>query len=198
VIPVLCDWTDPERAEPVSDVLPGGTLMNHYRGQRGPDGRIALPGLVCVGDAVCTTTPNFGRGVTTSLLQAEEVLRTIDEHGGDAVTVAESFDAWCEAQMKPWVEDHAHIDESQRRRWAGEDVDLSERLPSDLVVAAAEVDPEIERAVFPYVAMLAGPASLDAVEPLARAHYARGWRPAFAPGPDRRELAEVMTAALRS
>src|SRR3954469_4285007 len=69
-IPGLAAWTDPERATPVTDVLPGGPLRNTYRGQRGRDGRPCTPGLVSVGDAVATTTPIFGRGVATTFLQA--------------------------------------------------------------------------------------------------------------------------------
>jgi 2-polyprenyl-6-methoxyphenol hydroxylase-like FAD-dependent oxidoreductase len=194
-IPGLSDWTDPERSRPITPVLPGGTLMNYYRSQTGPDGHLALPGLLFVGDAVCTTTPNFGRGITTSLLQATEALRLIDDHGDDHVTLGEAFDAWCEANMRPWVEDHAQMDESIRRRWAGEDIDLSARLPSDLIMTAAEVDPGISPAVMPYMTMTALPSCLDAVEPLARAVYATGWRPATAPGPTRSELAELIGSA---
>ena len=42
--------------------------------------------------------------------------------------------------------------------------------------------------------MTAGPSSLDAVEPRARAVYASGWRPGFDPGPSRRELVELVRA----
>jgi 2-polyprenyl-6-methoxyphenol hydroxylase-like FAD-dependent oxidoreductase len=196
VVPGLSAWTDPARSRPITDVLPGGLLMNWFRDQRGPDGALALPGLLFVGDSVCTTTPNFGRGVTTSLLQAREVLRLLDEHGSDMVTVAEEFDAWTHQQMKPWVEDHVLIDDSMRRRWAGEDVDLSGRLPSDLIVAAAEADPQIGAGFGPYLTMQAGPSSLDAVEPRARAVYESGWRPPMPPGPTRGELVEVVASAL--
>ena len=185
VIPGLSDWTDPDRSRPITDVLPGGLLMNWYRDQRGPDGGLALPGLLFVGDSVCTTTPNFGRGIATSLLQAREALRLLDAHGTDLVTVAESFDSWTDTHMKPWVEDHVLMDDSMRRRWTGEDVDLSQRLPSDLIMAAAEVDPEIGPAIGPYATMQVGPSALDAVEPRARAVYESGWRPAPAPGPTR-------------
>jgi 2-polyprenyl-6-methoxyphenol hydroxylase-like FAD-dependent oxidoreductase len=195
-VPGLAAWTDPERSRPITAVLAGGTLMNYYRGQAGPDGRLALPGLVFAGDSVCTTTPNFGRGVATSLLQAEELLHVLDAHGADLVSVGESFDAWCGVHMRPWVEDHVRMDEALRRRWAGEDVDLSERLPSDLIMAAAQADAEIGPALGPYMAMSAGPDSLDAVEPRARAVYATGWRPAFTPGPSRAELVEVVAAAV--
>ena len=194
-IPGLSDWTDPGRARPVTPVLPGGPLLNAYRGQTGHDGRLALPGLVFLGDAVATTTPTFGRGVTTTLLQARHLLELIDEHGTDAAAVGESFDAWCAAQIKPWVDDHVHMDESTRRRWAGEPIDLDRPLPSDLILAAAAADPRIGAAAPGYLAMTALPASLQSAEPLAKAVYATGWRPPFAPGPTRDELADVIRAA---
>ena len=165
-------------------------------GQTGHDGRLALPGLVFVGDAVATTTPTFGRGVATTLLQAQQLLRLIDEHGTDADAIGESFDTWCTGQIKPWVDDHVHIDESIRRRWAGEDVDLCQSLPSDLILAAAEADPSIRGAIGGYLGMTALPSSLDVVEPRARALYASGWRPRLAPGPSRNELADIVRIAL--
>jgi 2-polyprenyl-6-methoxyphenol hydroxylase-like FAD-dependent oxidoreductase len=203
-IPGLADWTDPGRSRPLTDVLPGGTLKNAYRNQRGPDGRLALPGLLFAGDAVCTTTPNFGRGLATTMLQVDEVLRLLDasvvvagKPTVDQLTdVGEAFDAWTEAQMRPWVEDHAVMDESLRRRWAGGDIDLSgPRLPSDLVLEAARVDQRIAPAIGPYVAMEALPDVLEPVEPFARAVYDTGWRPRLADGPSRRELVEIVERA---
>jgi 2-polyprenyl-6-methoxyphenol hydroxylase-like FAD-dependent oxidoreductase len=195
-IPGLDDWTHPDRARPVTGVLPGGRLYNHYRPQTGPDGRLPLPGLVLVGDAVCTTTPNFGRGVALSLLQAQQLLVLVDEHGPDLDALGRAFDAWCATSMRPWVEDHARMDDALRRRWEGEDVDLDRPLPSDLVMAAAAVDPAIGAAVGPYAAMVAGPQVLDAVQARARAVYASGWRPPRADGPSRSELAAVVARAL--
>jgi 2-polyprenyl-6-methoxyphenol hydroxylase-like FAD-dependent oxidoreductase len=204
-IPGLATWTDPGRSRPLTDVLPGGTLKNAYRGQRGPDGELALPGLLFVGDSVCTTTPNFGRGLATTMLQIDEVLRLADttlDVAGPVTTqeltdLGEAFDAWTEANMRPWVEDHAVMDESLRQRWAGEDVDLSApRLPSDLVMEAARVDDRIAPVIGPYVAMQALPSVLDPVEPLARAVYATGWRPRLSDGPSRGELVEIVDRAV--
>jgi hypothetical protein len=97
--------------------------------------------------------------------------------------------------MRPWVEDHVRMDDAVRRLWAGEELDPSERLPSIVILAAAAVDPEIGRGIGPYLSMDAGPDSLGAVEPLARAVYASGWRPEPDPGPTRRELVELVRAA---
>ena len=73
-IPALAEWTDPSRAVPVTDVLPGGQLRNAYRSQRALDDGRPPAGLVSVGDSIATTTPTFGRGLTTTLLQVQQLL----------------------------------------------------------------------------------------------------------------------------
>jgi 2-polyprenyl-6-methoxyphenol hydroxylase-like FAD-dependent oxidoreductase len=77
LVPGLAEWTDPERTEPITAVLPGGHLRNSYRGQLDEHGRVALPGLIHLGDAVCTTNPTAGRGIATSLMQAGHLVRTL-------------------------------------------------------------------------------------------------------------------------
>ena len=195
-IPGLATWTAPDVAEPLTGVLPGGPLLNVFRGQRGPSGGLALPGLVFVGDSVCTTTPIFGRGVTTSLAQVAELLRLVDEHGCDVESVGESLDDWDRAQMRPWVEDHIMMDHAQARRWAGDDVDLVGRLPSDVIMSAASQDPSIGEAIGPYASMQALPSVLTTVEEKARAVYRTGWRPQPDPGPTHDELADLVAAAV--
>lgn len=195
-IPGLAAWTDPAVSRPLTDVLAGGPLLNVYRSQRRADGGLALPGLIFVGDAVCTTTPSFGRGIATSYLQAAELLRLIDRHDRDGAAIGEEFDAWCELNMRPWVLDHIRMDDALSRRWSGEDIDLTDRLPSDLIMAAASRDRSIAPAIGPYVAMTGLPSCLDAVEPRAKAVYRTGWRPRLSDGPGRAELAGIAARAV--
>lgn len=188
-IPQLSEWIDPRRSQPLTSVLPGGRLYNSYRRQAGPDGAPLLPGLISVGDAVCTTTPLAGRGVTLAFLQSRALLRILD-HEPDIVAATGQFDAWCERHVRPWFDDHRHVDGDRVRRWRGGEVDLTRRLPSDLIVAAAEADPTLRPLVEPYATMSALPASLAPAEPRARAIFAAGWRPPVPSGPTRTELAE--------
>jgi 2-polyprenyl-6-methoxyphenol hydroxylase-like FAD-dependent oxidoreductase len=190
----LAAWTDPERAEPVASVFPGGSLLNHYRGQRRRDGRPLLSGLVAVGDTVATTTPNFGRGVTMALMQAEQLLAGVDKHGGDLDALRDSFDEWCAETIAPWVRDHVGMDSTRLARWGGAEIDLDQPLPSDLVLAAASQDPGIARALQPYLAMDAGPDSLDPLQGAARRVFETGWRPAYGDGPTRDELARIVSS----
>ena len=190
-IPLLAEWTDPARAQPFTDVLPGGRLFNTYRGQLDAAGAVPVPGLVFVGDAVCTTNPAAGRGITTSLLQARRLIELVDEHGADHETTTLAFDAWCTEAIRPWFEDHVAND-TDLSRWSGGDVDLDRPLPSDLITAAALVDPSLMRVIGPYFGMQALPSSLRAIEPRAREIYAGGWRPPVPDGPDRAELVELV------
>lgn len=189
-IPALAEWTDPARSVPTSDVMVGGALRNVYRRQR------RLPGLVAVGDAVATTTPTRGRGIAMAYLQVEALLRLLDE-GADPATVAEPFDAWCTANVEPWVADHVAVDGGMVRRWQGEDIDLGRPLTSDLIADALPAEPRIGPYAGGYFAMTALPETLRAAEPLARAVYESGWRPPYSPGPTRDELVEVVARAIR-
>lgn len=194
-IPGLATWTDPERAEPVSDVLPGGALLDVYRAQTDDDGRLVLPGLFFVGDSVATTTPVFGRGITTTLWQCEALLSLLD-HDDDLAELGLAFDAWAGDEMLPWVEDHIHLDGARLRRWAGEDVHLDDHLSSDAILAAAAVRPDIMESAGGYLSMAALPGSLRGrADGIAREVYAAGWRPAYDPGPSSTELAAVVAEA---
>ena len=195
-IPSLAAWTEPCRAQPITPVLPGGRLHNTYRTQLNDAGQVAVDGLIFAGDAVCTTNPALGRGVATSLMQAQKLLALLDEHQPDFVACSLEFDRWCAENIKPWFTDHVYWDAELIRRWSGHDIDLTRPLPSDLIMAATEVDPEMRKVVGPYMAMRALPASLAAVEPRAREIYASGWRPPVPEGPTRDELVELITATV--
>ncbi|MDT7709661.1 MAG: hypothetical protein QOG20_5268 [Pseudonocardiales bacterium] len=197
-VPLLAAWTDPARARPTTGVLPGGRLHNTYCGQLDRDGAVPLPGLVFLGDTVCTTNPAAGRGVATSLTQVRQLLALLDEGGAaDLEAATRAFDAWCTGTIKPWFDDHVDCDAGLAARWAGEDVDLSRRLPSDLIGPACEVDPSLMRVVGPYLGMQALPGSLDVVESRVREIYASGWRPPVPAGPTRDELADLVARAAR-
>jgi 2-polyprenyl-6-methoxyphenol hydroxylase-like FAD-dependent oxidoreductase len=195
-IPGLSEWTDACRALPIAPVRPGGKLVNGYRGQLDAAGSPITPGMVSVGDAVCTTTPLAGRGVTLALAQARALIRALDDHSTDTDSATVQFDQWCTENVRPWFDDHVHNDADRLRRWAGGDVDLTRRLPSDLVTAAANAsaDDTLRTAVGPYARMDALPAILDAVESRAREIYATGWRPDVPTGPTHAELADLCAA----
>ena len=141
---------------------------------------------------MCTTNPAVGRGVTTSLLQARELLRLLEHDAQDPAGAAMAFDHWCTDNIAPWFHDHVYWDADLARRWAGADVDLTRPLPSDLIVAATAADPSLLPLVAPYFGMRALPASLDPLQPRVRQIYADGWRPPVPDGPTRDQLAHLI------
>jgi 2-polyprenyl-6-methoxyphenol hydroxylase-like FAD-dependent oxidoreductase len=173
--------------------LPGGRLYNTYRGQLDGAGRPVLPGLISVGDAVCTTTPLAGRGVTLALMQARELVRILDLHDRDITTATIQFDRWSLRYVRPWFDDHRYTDTDRMRRWSGGDIDVRRWLPSDLIVAAAQADPQLRDLVDPYTTMDAPPSSLAPAQARAREIYAAGWRPPVPDGPTREELSSVLS-----
>ena len=191
-IPQLAPWTDPAGFEAITDVLAGSNLMNAYRGQRGSDGGVTA-GVIFVGDSVCTTNPAAGRGAGLGLQQAHALVGFLDAEE-DLASVAAAFDDWCTEHIRPWYEDHVYWDATELRRFAGEDLDLEARIPSDVVCECAQVDPSIMSAALPYFGMLAGPGVLDSVQDAARAVLRTGWRPPYAEGPTREDLVRLTTS----
>lgn len=187
-IPGMRDWVHPDRAAPTSRLLLGGRPRNVYRRQAG------LAGLVAVGDAVATTTPTAGRGVAMASMQIGALLDLLDS-GADLRTVAEPFQEWSDASIRPWVEEHIARDDEAVRRLGGADVDMTRPLTTAAIVDAAQVEPRIIAHLAGYLSMRALPASLAPAEPLARAVYESGWRPPLAAGPTRIELAALISGA---
>lgn len=193
-VPTLAEWTDPDRFEPISDVRAGDNLLNAYRGQLSDDGT-AMPGVIFVGDAVLTTNPAAGRGVALGMQQARALVALLDEHGITADAAA-ALDAWSDDNLRPWYDDHVYWDATELQRFAGHDLDLEARIPSDVVCDCAQVDPSIMAAAGPYLGMLAGPRILDSVQDKARAVLRSGWRPGYATGPTRDDLAAIASAGM--
>jgi 2-polyprenyl-6-methoxyphenol hydroxylase-like FAD-dependent oxidoreductase len=188
-IPGVSEWTDPALAVPTSAVLVGGRLHNGYRSQGG------RPGLVAVGDSVATTAPTAGRGVAMASMQVHALLRLLDA-GADPVSIADPFGAWCEAWIRPWVDDHFAIDAEAVRLWQGHEIDLAGPLTSAAIVAAAQADTRIAPLLGGYLEMSALPASLAPAAPLARAVYDAGWRQPYSDGPTRNELVDLLERAV--
>lgn len=183
-IPNLAPWTDPERFVPITSVMRGGSLINSYRGQGSP-----LAGVLFVGDAVCTTNPSAGRGISLGLQQAGALLDLLAEHADDR-DAGQALDTWCEEHIRPWYEDHLVDDAYLVGRYRGEAVGPDDRLPSDLVCDAMTADPSLTPLVMPYLGMVAPPASLAPAHDRVRALLRDGWRPAPEPGPSKDELLE--------
>jgi 2-polyprenyl-6-methoxyphenol hydroxylase-like FAD-dependent oxidoreductase len=190
----LAARTDPRHVRPCSPVRPGGRLQSHYRGQLTANAEVALPGLLHVGDAMCSPSPSLGRGTATSLMQARKLLELVD-HGGALVDVTHAFHEWCHERIRPWFVDQGRDDlVSLRLRRAG-DVDLGVPPASSLILEANADDTRVRALLDAYAEMEVLPSALEPLIPRTRERLRRGWRPAINPGPDAAELARVIAKA---
>jgi 2-polyprenyl-6-methoxyphenol hydroxylase-like FAD-dependent oxidoreductase len=184
-LPALVPWTDPAWAQPVDRVRAGAGLTNAYRGQA-----TRVGGLLAVGDALCTTNPQGGRGVTLGMQTAAYVADLVDLAPADRWTA--DLDDWGRQHLEPWFHDHVAWDHTLNRRWAGLPVDPDGPIGLDVLGAAAAVRPELESALRPYYAMVVGPDAIAPVREDVREMLRSGWQPPTPAGPTRDELVSAL------
>jgi 2-polyprenyl-6-methoxyphenol hydroxylase-like FAD-dependent oxidoreductase len=200
---LLRGWLEPEISEPISPVYAMGGLDNtlvHLRPDLGP------VGLYPVGDAVCTTNPAYGRGVSLALAQAYRLADVLCEYPeGDARQAAVS-DA-NEELFGPWWQDAVHNDRARSRLWRSTVDNLALPRPPTggplnfgTAVAASAVDPVVWRRIARTMMMLAKPAELyedPDIQARVGAALSRGPVPQL-PGATRAELVAAVAGAIAS
>jgi 2-polyprenyl-6-methoxyphenol hydroxylase-like FAD-dependent oxidoreductase len=192
-VPGLAPWTDPGRFAPITEPLVGGNLTNTYRTQGPALGLPPARGLLFVGDRVATLNPQAGRYLALALPQVQHLLAVLDDPGSDFVDASLALDLWAEERIRPWYLDHVRWDRALLRRFAGADLDLAQPIPSDVICAAAAVDPSITPLAGQYNGMIAGPEVLDPARERVLALLRSGWRPAQQ-GPSAAELTLLAAA----
>jgi 2-polyprenyl-6-methoxyphenol hydroxylase-like FAD-dependent oxidoreductase len=197
LVPNLAQWTGPGAFEPLTGVLVGGNLTNTYRLQGPALGLPPATGLFFVGDTVMTTNPAAGRNLALLIPHVQHFLTSLDDPGQDVDDASLALDAWAEQHLRPWYLDHVRWDRSLLSRFEGHDIDVTERIPSDVICAAAAVDESLRPCVGMYLGMASGPDILDAVEPQVRDLLAKGWRPQT-PGPASAEIAQALHGSATS
>lgn len=161
-VPLLMQWADPERVEPITDVLPMGGLQN----------TLTLPGdtwpcgLFPVGDALCHTDPVLAHGLSLSLIHALETARALRAH----TEPRDAFAAYREAVMPALIERYelaVALDEQRLRMWTGGTVDYA-RKDGDYALfsvvacgAVAMVDAEVFRSYMRRMGLLDSTRVLD-------------------------------------
>ena len=203
-MPALDAWTNPDTSEPITDVLPMGSLQNTLRSMT--DGRPAAIGLVAIGDAVCHTDPVASLGLAFALIHARLLVDAARIAGADPEGVALAFDAAARPEMDERFRYVSAIDETRTRLWAGEQIDYAHADGGAypfFTYAATGVAPLADGDLFRVLVrrnMFLDPlAVLDADDRMQRrleAFYAAlsaAGRPR--PGPSRDELLELIATA---
>jgi hypothetical protein len=110
ILPAFAAWLD--ASDPISDVFPMAGLHNTMR-RLVAGGSPVVTGLHAVGDAVCTTNPTFGRGLSLALSGAVDLLDAIAGHRDDPAARALALDELAAGHVVPFYEDQAAIDRTR-------------------------------------------------------------------------------------
>lgn len=178
-VPLAALWTDPDRAEPISDVMVMSGLRNVFR----PLSADAPLGLESIGDAVSTSNPHFGRGSSMAAIHALRLTAAVREQPTDPAAWRSANRAWVHSELRSWYDDGVALDETRATIWRAIIEGTPFRPPSGgplprlFILAAAGADPVIGQAVMRHMHLIGAPDDLMAVTPLVGALLAQGWRP---------------------
>ncbi len=205
-IPMLQSLVDPEIADPITPVLPMGSLQNSLRNYA-PNGQPVALGIIPVGDAYGHTDPTFALGLSMSLVHVAALERALAAHPSEPAAMAIDYFA---ATLPEAAERYAMVtaaNNDRARLWQGEKFDLASRsssYPLFVILTAAAVatrDPEVFRKVLRRAGLLDRTAEFDddielqeLVERIFAEMAAEGPRPQI--GPTRDALLALIGAGL--
>lgn len=160
-VPFLRPWLDV--LEPITDVAVMGGLHNTLR-RLTVGGAPVVTGLHAVGDAVCTTNPTFGRGLSMTLRTVADLADAV-AGTEDPAAQAVAMDRAVEAHIVPFYLDQAGTDAARltmlRHAVHGDrlppDAARGARLTFPELRAGAERDPLAFRAVCRIMGMVGPP-----------------------------------------
>ena len=198
-MPALVPWVHPDQADPITPVLPMGSLQNVNRSLVVDDRPVAV-GIQPIGDALCHTNPTFAYGASLSIHHAFTLARVAERD--DVEETAQAFDKAVGSDAAARFESVSAEDRDRLRLWRGQPIDI--RDPKDSLALfirmtafpAAAQDPEIFRAVARRVNLFDPPDAMERDEELierARTIASDGEQPT-PQGPTREKLLKTISA----
>jgi hypothetical protein len=185
--------------DPISTIFQMVAPRNHLR-RLVVEGSPVVTGLHAVGDAVCTTNPTFGRGLSLAAWMAADLVTALDEHPRDCAERSLMLDGLVADHVAPFYEEQAVVDSARlaalRAAVADRPVPVPAHAGSDRITFAelrdaALFDPVAFRAFFRVMGMLCLPDQIY-TDPLVvsrtRDALRRHARRRAPEGPTRREL----------
>lgn len=160
-IPRMREWL--AAAEPLTEVRAMGGMRNALV-RSVIHQRPTVLGIHSIGDALCTTNPTLGRGISVAIRSALDLVEVLGEYAEDATGQALRMDEAVTAHVEPWFSEQLRVDTERVasvRRSLGRPVAApapkgSRPTPGELRLAAA-VDPVVFRALLAVIAMLKTP-----------------------------------------
>ncbi len=196
-VPFVREWLGAGQAEPLAPPFPMAGIHNMLAPMP------TLPGLVGIGDAVCTSDPAFGRGAAIAVVSGLALARVVEESDRDVDVARERFRIWFTENVVPWHADSVAQDRGRTAMWQAAAAEGAPSTPPAvggpaLTVAAAltGLDPVIWRRFVRYAGLLDPPRSLfsDDTNERVGALVATGWSPTLVEAPSHREMVDMVSA----
>jgi 2-polyprenyl-6-methoxyphenol hydroxylase-like FAD-dependent oxidoreductase len=191
--PLVAEWLEPGGFEPITDIMPMGSIQNRMTRLRRDDTSGPV-GIINTSDAFASTNPSLGRGLGITADLAVR-LRDLLADEPDAVALVDRWDDVQQRCHKPWLDDSIASDANLRSGFdalLGDDPgDIPHPWRSNLAKAAG-LDLDCWRAVNSVNQILASPTTwLDDTELLDRAATLAAELPPATPSMTRAELEEL-------
>jgi 2-polyprenyl-6-methoxyphenol hydroxylase-like FAD-dependent oxidoreductase len=202
VTPLLAGWVAPGNSEPISPVYAMGGLDNSSRFADPGADRLTV-GFYGLGDAVCTTNPANGRGVSLALAHVYELADLLAAHPTVDRGQAAKFAGATKGLLAPWLYEAMANDRGRAGLWEAVAAGPRPQMPPPGVVhfgaavAASIKDVEVWRRVAQVMMTLVSPAELYANEEMAQriGKALAGGPPPQLPGASRAELVAAIADA---
>jgi 2-polyprenyl-6-methoxyphenol hydroxylase-like FAD-dependent oxidoreductase len=174
-LPALVPWVHPDQAQPLTPMLPMGSLQNLHRSLV-VDGEPVAVGVQPIGDALCHTNPTFAYGASLSIHHGF-TLASVANDTTDPRATTVAFDDAVGRDAAARFDAVSAEDRDRLRLWQGEPIDVHD--PADSIALflrmsaypAAANDPDLFRAVARRVNLLNQPDALEQNKTLiGRAH----------------------------
>ena len=114
-MPGMAPWLKSDRSEAVSKVFGMGDLHSRWRDLVTAEGKPAVLGYLCVGDALIRSNPLYGRGCSFAAVGAYLVRQTLDASDDPAERV-KRYDSALRAEVRPYFDDMRDQDRGAIRR----------------------------------------------------------------------------------
>lgn len=164
-IPELQPWV--ESGTPTTEIFPMSGLVNRRR-HFCKDGKPVVTGLHVIGDALVTTNPAYGRGVSLALWQGKLVADCIAEHPENLAQQSLAFAETIESKLVPWFDISVFMDSSRRqekeRLAQMDDSEVEPENPMKSLHDAANIDPDVWRMFWRAMNLLDSPDTLMSPE----------------------------------
>ncbi|GAB3886411.1 FAD-dependent oxidoreductase [Kibdelosporangium lantanae] len=158
ISPTLGPWT--AIADPISDVAVMGGLDNRLR-LSATDPAHPIPGLIPVGDAVCTTNPSYGRGMSLALQQIYGLADVLTKYPTVSAEQAVAVAVLADSVFRPWYELSVRNDRERIARWRasieGREPPPVEHLTLMQLIAAGATDVVVWRRASRFLTSLVRP-----------------------------------------